>query len=427
MSSETKKKEDKFKGITEKKLKNGTTVIMVRFKYDNTIYPVKNFTKLYGSKTKSEAKNQLEKIKVGISQGIKPFVNTPFTLTDIWKKRLTTKETSKEWKYETRRNYDYFYNKHIKDFIGHKKLNKITYEDLKEVVDNMPTIQGGSKNRVQKLMYPIFDDAIKNGTLNENPARHLKIYKSGNDKNIKLRSKNTNLTIAKELYKAIPNYKVHQKSQEQEIKMYLYLVIFSAHRIGELLKLKKENVIIEDEKIISPPEITKTKIEYHFPIPPICLEYIKSIKSGLLFPTLQKPSIYNLFQRLLKLTDIKFYEGKTISPHDMRRIMLNVMVVDCRIDGFLADSCLSHQQKGSTRYYVGFEDIHIREAYEKYWNKIILSEEDYDKKYNQLNQTTVISSLSDKTDKLIKLFDMLELGLLTKEEFQIQKKEILVA
>lgn len=425
MSNDTKTvKANKYKGITEKKLKNGTTAIMVRFKYDNTIYPVKNFTKLYGCKTRSEAKKQLDKIKVGISQGIKPFVDTPFTLNNIWKKRLEIKEQNKEWSLQTRTNYNYFYNKHIKTRIGHKKLNKITYEDLKDVVDNMPTIQGGSKNRVQKLMFPIFDDAIKNGTLNNNPAKHLKIYKSGNDKNVTLRVKNKNLFIARELVKAIPKYQVWQKSQELEIKMYFYMVVFTAHRIGELLKLKKENVIMDELKIISPPEITKTKIEYHFPIPPICLAYIKSIESGLLFPTLKRGSLYNIFQRLLQLTDIQFYDGKTISPHDMRRIMLNVMVIDCNVDGMLADSCLSHQQKGSTKHYVGFEDEHIRDAYTKYWDKITLEDEEYDKKYNK---SKIISSPSEisNTDKLLKLFEMHQLGLLSKEELEAKKKELI--
>ena len=419
------KKEDKYKGITEKKLKNGTTAIMVRFKYDNTIYPVKNFTKLYGSRTRSEAKSQLDKIKVGISQGIKPFVDTPFTLNDIWKKRLETKEKNNEWILQTRTNYNYFYKKHIMPWIGNKKLNKITYEDLKEVVDNMPTIQGGSKNRVQKLMYPIFDDAIKNGTLNDNPAKHLKIYKSGNDKNIKLRVKNNNLTIARELVKAVPLYQVWQRSQEEEIKMYLYMVIFTAHRVGELLKLTKENVIMDELKIISPPEITKTKIEYHFPIPPMCLDYIKSIKSGLLFPTLKKGSLYNIFQRLLALTNIKFYDGKTLSMHDMRRIMLNVMVINCNVDGMLADSCLSHQQKGSTKHYVFFEDEHIRNAYEKYWDRITLEDKEYDKKHNLAQITTLNSSQLDNTNKLLKLFEMHQLGLLTKEELEIKKKQLI--
>ncbi|MBU1218143.1 hypothetical protein KJ870_07140 [bacterium] len=415
-----------FDGITEKKMKNGKTAIMVRFKYDGKIYPVKNFTKLYGIEKPNEAKKKLDQIKVGISQGIKPFVITPFTLTDVWKKRLETKRTNGKWSAETCRNYGYFFNKHIEPLIGNFKLSKITYDDLKEVVDKMPTIQGGSKNRVQKLIYPIFDDAIKNGILNHNPCKYLEVFKSGNDTNLKHRCKNSNLVIARELYKAIPKYKVHQKSQHQEIINYLFLVLFSAHRIGELLRLTKEMVIIEEELIIAPETITKTKQKYRFPIPPICLDYIKNVKSGLLFPTLQRPSIYNIFQRLLKITDLKFYDGETISPHDIRRVMMNVMVVQCGIDGILADSCLSHQQKGSTKHYVGFEDIHIREAYEKYWDKIVLTDKEYDEKYNKVVKefTPIVSTISND-EKLIKFHEMFKDGLLTKEEFIEKKKALL--
>jgi hypothetical protein len=91
------------------------------------------------------------------------------------------------------------------------------------------------------------------------------------------------------------------------------------------------------------------------------------------------------------------------------------------VDGMLADSCLSHQQKGSTKHYVGFEDEHIRDAYEKYWDKITLEDEEYDKKHNQLKIATSSTKLNN-TDKLLKLFEMYQLGLLTEEEFNIKKK-----
>jgi len=413
-----------LKGITDKKMKNGTTAIMVRFKYDSTTYPVKNFTKLYGCETRSDAKKKLDAIKVGISQGIEPFIITPYTLNDIWYKRVAFKRTNKEWKDITCQNYTYYYEAHIKPIIGKKKLSKITLEHLEKIIENMSNLQGGTKNRLQKILYPIFDDAIQRGQLNTNVAEKMKRYKIGNDKNIKLRSGNKQLNIAKKLYLEIPNYKVHQKTQEEEIKMFLYMVVLTAHRIGELLLLKKENVIMDEEKIISPPEITKTKEEYHFPIPKKCLSYVNNIESGLLFPTLKRGSLYSIFQRLVKQTDISFYKGKTISPHDMRRIMLTIMVIDCNTDSMLADSCLSHKQSGSAKHYVGFEDEHIKNSYEKYWDIIALSKEEYDAKYNQ-KLITSNSSNMDNTDKLIQLAKMVNEGLLTKEEFNSHKEMLI--
>jgi len=288
--------------------------------------------------------------------------------------------------------------------------------------------QGGTKNRLQKLLFPIFEDGIKQGLVNKNVSLELKKHKIGKLKKIKERTASSHLTIAKALYKAIPLYQVHCKAQELEIKTYLYMVVLTAHRIGELLQLTKENTVMDEKKIISPAKITKTSEDYHFPIPDECLDYINNIESGLLFPTLKRGSIYNIFQRLIKIAikhdDIIFYEGKTVSPHDMRRIMLHIMIIDCKVDSMLADSCLSHKQKGSTKNYVDFTDENIREAYQKYWDILALSKKDYSKKYNNEVKGNNPPTMSS-TDKLIKLADMLDKGLLTEDEFLIQKKSIL--
>jgi len=89
---------DELRGITEKTMSNGKTAIMVRFKYNSTTYPVKNFTNLYGCKTRTQARDKLNEIKVLISQGMKPFLNTPTTLNEIWKERVILKRESGEWK-----------------------------------------------------------------------------------------------------------------------------------------------------------------------------------------------------------------------------------------------------------------------------------------------------------------------------------------
>lgn len=419
---------DDLRGITEKKMKNGCTAIMVRFKYDGTTFPIKNFSKLFGCENKTQARDRLNECKVMLSKNIDPFITTPTTLTEIWEQRIIDKKITGRWNDLTIRNYNYFYYKHIDKAIGRKKLHRITYSHLEQIHKNMAEQQGGTKNRLQKLLYPIFEDGIKKGLVNKNIALDLEKHKIGKIKKIKDRTASSQLTIARALYQAIPLYQVHCKDQDLEIKTYLYMVVLSAHRIGELLQLKKENVIFKEKKIISPPEITKTSEEYHFPIPNKCLTYIDNIDSGLLFPTLKRGSIYNIFQRLVKIAEkiakIEFYQGKTISPHDMRRIMLNIMVINCKTDSMLADSCLSHQQKGSTKNYVDFSDADTRGAYEKYWDIISLSEKKYNEKYNQPVNTNN-PSVMNTTEKLIKLSEMLDRGLITEAEFKIQKNSLM--
>ena len=359
-----------YPGITTKKSKNGVNNVYVRFKHLGRTYPVKNFTRLFGCKTETQAYNKLQEIKVLISNGTNPFLNTPYTLNEIWDKRFERKVKNKEWTNNTVKNYKYFYEAHIRNTIGHKKLDKIIYEDLLKVLDKLSDRQGGTKNTFKRLMRPLFEEAIKNGIIQENVINKLETQKEGSDKNISLKTSKSSLSILRKLYNAIPQYKVLKKHQDPEIRMFLYMVILTAHRKGELMKLKKENVVMEEKKIISPASITKTKEDYHFPIPKECLSYIDNIESGLLFPTIAVGSTYEMFQRLIRLTDIKFYNEKSLSIHDTRRLMLNTMITNCKIDGMLADACLSHKQRGVVQHYLSFSYKDIKKSYKKFWKKI---------------------------------------------------------
>ncbi len=77
-----------------------------------------------------------------------------------------------------------------------------------------------------------------------------------------------------------------------------------------------------------------------------------------------------MFQRLIRLTDIKFYNEKSLSIHDTRRLMLNTMITNCKIDGMLADACLSHKQRGVVQHYLSFSYKDIKKSYKKFWKKI---------------------------------------------------------
>ena len=71
-----------------------------------------------------------------------------------------------------------------------------------------------------------------------------------------------------------------------------------------------------------------------------------------------------------KMTNIKIYEGKRVSIHDTRRLMLSIMITECGIDSVLADKCLSHKQKGVIEHYLSFTYKDIKKSYKKYWKKV---------------------------------------------------------
>ncbi|WP_415397340.1 tyrosine-type recombinase/integrase [Sulfurimonas sp. CS5] len=358
------------KGITEKILSDGSKNIYVRFKYQGVTYPLKNFTKHFGCKTPTKAKEKLDAIKVDIARGRDPFATTYNTLNEIFEERVRQKVRSGQWTHSTPTNYTYFYNKHIRKAIGSKKIEKITYAHLKKMQDDILDVKDSTKNTLKMILRPIFTEEVKKGNIHRNIIDDLETYNMPVKEKLDLRTSEKNIDIARKLYNAIPKYNALQKTQQTEVRMFLYLVLLTAHRFGELVKLKRDDCYIDKKIIISPASITKTKEDYKFPIPKEVIEYIKGIESGLLFPTIKRGSIYAIFQRVVQSADIELYKDKRISLHDTRRLMLTIMIRNLKIDSVLADSCLNHKQRGVINHYLSFDDDDIKKAYKKYWKFI---------------------------------------------------------
>lgn len=359
-----------YKGITSKILKDGSKHYYVRFKHNAKTYPVKNFTKLFGCRTEKQAFEKLQEIKLLISRGKDPFILTGNSLNDIFDERLKQKVANGDWTHSTPQNYTYFYNAYIRKVIGHKKIEKITYDDLLKIQKGMTHVANSTKNTLKMILRPIFIEEMKKGNIYENVVDKLETYNMPVRESLEVRTDEKHLDIVKKLYNAIPKYNALQKTQQIEVRVFLYLTILTAHRFGELLKLTKEDCYTDKQMIISPKTITKTKEDYKFPIPQECLEYIENIESGLIFPTIKRGSIYAIFQRLVNLAGIELYNNKKISLHDTRRFMLTIMIRDCKIDSVLADTCLNHKQRGVINHYLSFVYEDVVNAYNQYWDKI---------------------------------------------------------
>jgi len=361
----------KYPGITTKVMKNGTTSIMVSFKYLSKRYPTKNFTKLFGSKTEKQAYDRLQEVKIEISKGRDPFITTKETLNELYEERKKISLNNGTWKPRTVENYDYFYNRYIKNTIGYKKLSKITYEDLRKIYDvEMAHVENSTKNQFKRIVRPIFVEEVKKGNIHTNVIDIIETYNMPVRETLELRTDENNLDIVKKLYKAVPQYEALAYHQKEEFRNYLMMIVMTAHRHGELRELTIEDCYLDKRMIIAPKTITKTKEDYRYPIPEELIPYLETIKSGLIFPTIKKGSVDMMFQRLVKLAGIETFKGKRISPHDMRRLMLSVMIRDLRIDSVLADTCLNHKQRGVINHYLSFTYDDIKSSYEKYW-KII--------------------------------------------------------
>lgn len=359
-----------YSGITTKSTKNGAKNIYVRFKHQSKTYPVKNFTKLFGCKTEKQAFDKLQEVKLLISQGENPFISSPTSLNDIfyaWKDKMIKNGI---WNGFTPSNYTYFYDYYVKDTIGHKKISKITYQDLMVVQDKVAHLSASSKNLLKMILRPIFNEEVKLGNINKNVVLDLKTYKEGTRESLEFRVNDSLTNTIKKLYKTAPLYEPTKHSQKEELKFFLYFIILTGVRFGEVLKYEKKHCYMNEKMILVPATITKTSEDYKVPIPDECYLYFDNIENGLLFPNIRRGGVYAMFKKFVNLAGVELFEGKVISPHDLRKFLLTIMIKDCKIDSVLADTCLNHKIDGVKKHYINFSYEDKVEAFEKYWELV---------------------------------------------------------
>jgi hypothetical protein len=79
---------ESYKDISKKKMKYGSTSIMVRFNFQGITYLIKNFTKLYKITTEKDVDIKLGRIKLLLSNSKNPFATTLISLNDIWDDKI---------------------------------------------------------------------------------------------------------------------------------------------------------------------------------------------------------------------------------------------------------------------------------------------------------------------------------------------------
>lgn len=417
------------KSIYEKKMKDGSTHIMVRFTHNGITYPVKNFTKLYGCIIRTEAKEKLDEVKVLLSQNKDPFSKSLETFAEIYEDKLNTNESNRTWAYYTIKNRRHFFNRYIKknERIGKNKVEKITYEDIDTFLKQFGE-KSSSKNTAIDILRPVFKEAFDKGIIFKNLMKSdaFKKLRYATKSEIETRARTNQVDIIKGLYESIQFYGKEQariKNIESH-KAYLYLLVMTAHRYGEILQLKKEHCDLDEMKIYAPESITKTEGGYQYPIPDEIYDYINNHSGGVLFPSPRGGSADRVFKRLVDLAEIKLAENHQISSHDCRRLLMSVMVEELGIDSNIADFCLEHKKGGVMSHYLHLNYKTKEKTFKKYWNFLrndsnINYKEIEHEKENQVE--THDNNINNKIEKMEKLIEMLENKYITQEQFERER------
>lgn len=354
----------KYSGIKSLKMKDGTTSVQVRFKHHGKNYGVRNFTTLFGCRTEKKAYEKLQEVKALLSQGINPFDKTSLKLNDLWDKRVLTAT----WAENTRKNYIIYYNLVIRNSIGKKQIGKIKYNDIISLKDSLSDKSISYQNRLKVMLNPLFDEAIIKEQITMNPFHLIKNKVAKTATPISKRINEDEESIVKKLYSTLMNEPINwHRNQNEETRIFFLLLLLTAHRFGELMQLKKENIY--GDKIVSPTEITKTKKDYDFPMPLECKEYIENIENGKLFPNLTRGKVSVRFEKLVEHVNLTSINNSKLTPHDVRRLFMIVCIKN-GMNESLTDYCLEHSQRGVKASYLHFNYQQKVEVFEKYWEII---------------------------------------------------------
>ncbi|MBE0514218.1 tyrosine-type recombinase/integrase [Sulfurimonas sp.] len=371
-----------YAGIRTKIMKDGTKNIMVRLRHDGTKYHEMNYTKLFECETEEDAYKETIIVKRRIDNGeTDPFgKKKSVILNDIWEKYSTEKLEDDTWKKSSYTTYTTNYNKRIRNSIGWKQVHLITYNNIDSIVKSMKGLGKSSKSFIKLILLPVFEECRKNKLIKENIILDLKLKKRKKEENRKISdiSHDEPLDIVRKLYNTIPKYEnIHKKDTTNEVRAIFYLLLLTAHRLQEMMDLKQEHIILKKDLIITTEDITKTREDYHFPLPPEVKDYLtnNADNEGRFFPNMIQKTLLNRWKQLVQLADVGLKNGKTLTIHDTRRLMLYVMIHDCEIDVVIADACLNHKVQGTIKNYIDIPYPIIEKSFTKFW-KIVRNDKD---------------------------------------------------
>ena len=173
----------------------------------------------------SELRNDLE---AGYKQNEKMKVDELFTLF------IENNPTSTAWDKKRKE----IYKRYVKDEIGSKRLKDIKPLHISNIITKMRKkgLSPNTQNKVLVILRPMFEFAIKNKLIKENPASEIKVKQKDTKKIV---------TEAQEKLKAIYSA-IMDLYKDDPFYRAFFLFALSGRRKSEILKLRWENIDLEN-------------------------------------------------------------------------------------------------------------------------------------------------------------------------------------
>ena len=349
-------------------MSNGAIHYIASFSHNRKRYSDKNFTKLYGVKSASQASKKLEQIRTDLTNKIDVFGNTSEKIDYLVEQYLADKSP------QYKKNSTATYNKHIKPIIGHLKIFNVTIQHLETIKKNMKSL-GLSPNTMKKpkiILNPIFKKAFLNEVIRRNIVELVTFGEDIPKLPLTDRINETLIDAIRKIY----NTALKEPSDYSAVFL---TSIMCTRRLGEILEITYEDII--DGVVHVRAETTKTfKKKSHpkaivekYPLPQEVLDIIGT-GTGKVFKHYSRTYMDKYAEMIDERCDLNLKpiaKEYPIRSHENRSFIMSIQGKEFGRD-LVGGACLSHRNRSSdiNARYDSIEYEYVEKIYKSYWNKL---------------------------------------------------------
>ena len=284
-----------------------------------------------------EAKIRLSQMMNEIEQGYNP--NDKIKFNQLFELYCETIDTSTAWNKKKIQIYEY----RIKPAIGNKQVKNIKEIDIQRIIKQMQkeNLKPATQKKILEVLHPVFKFAIKNKIIQDNPLEYIKV---------KVPSQKKIVTNASEKFKLI-YHTILEVYKNDPFYRAFFLFGFSGRRKGEVIKLKWENIDLDNNYYWL--ETTKNNESQKFPLLPMIKTALLELprkKKGLVFESpITGKELKNTDRQMKKLKKATGIEE--LSYHYMRNVLVSALA-EQNTEAIILSGVLGHKDVNTINKYL---------------------------------------------------------------------------